>query len=317
MIVSLIPHTDFSPVPRVEIRLDDAVDYDGGDAGAPGSEELDGGDPSSSGGTLDGGSPSTVIIDVPEGTETVTVWRYSQGRSIKARGIVDRVFTGEAGYLDLEAGHDVTSAYELECFTDGQSVGRIAIGSLTLPWEADPDGVLIQQPLNPNLAVVAKNLSGSWPTITREAPGELVYTEGAEFPILISSGPRRGVTGVDIDFGVATREDAERVWATLGTPEQRQLPVWLIRSHHGFLPRVFFCHVRALTEVDINLRHRGEWTRFQATVDEIAPPAPGLVISPLSYPDLDVTFASYDDMDAAYPSYNARDTAWDLAGAAG
>lgn len=95
------------------------------------------------------------------------------------------------------------------------------------------------------------------------------------------------------------------------------MPVWLIRAHHGFLPRVFFCYVRTLVEVDINLRHRGEWTRFQAVVDEIAPPAPALVISPLSYTDLDVTFESYDDMDAAFPSYNARDTAWDLAGAAG
>ena len=317
MIVSLVTHTDFSPVPRVEIRLEESLEFEGGDAGGTGLDELDGGDAGGGGGGVDGGTAATLMVEVPDGTDTVTVWRRSEGREMKGRGIVGRVFTGSLGALDMEAGHDVTSSYELECFGAGVSLGRLSLGTVTLPWEADPNGVLIQQPLNPSMSVVAMNLEGSWPALTREAPGEAVYTEGNPFPTLVGFGPRRALTGVSLDFGVATREDAARVWETLGTPDNPQLPVWLIRAHQGFLPRVFNCHVKTLTELDINLRHRGEWTRFQAVVDEIAPPAPALVIAPLSYDDLDVTFPDYVVMDAAFPSYSARDTAWDLAGAAG
>jgi len=120
-----------------------------------------------------------------------------------------------------------------------------------------------------------------------------------------------------VDFGVATREDADRVRATLGTQAEPQLPVWLVRTHQGLLPRRFYGHVKSLVEADINLRAGKTWSRFQSTLSEVARPAPGLQVSPLSYDDLDVSYASYDERDAAYASYDEMDTDWSLAGASG
>lgn len=318
MIVSLTPHTDMAPVPRVEIRLEESLLYDGGDSSTPGGDTLDGGDASASGSTVDGGTPTTLIVDVPEGTDSVTLWRVSEGRRMKVRGAIDRFFAGELGVLDLEAGRKgASSQYEIECFVDGELAGTRSLGAITLPTPGPLYQTVIQQPLNPFLSVVLEEFTASVPSITREAPGEVVYTEGSRYPTLISAGPRRGVTGVQLDFIAPSRELAAQMWATLGTDDNPQLPAWLIRSNHPLLPAVFFCEVLSLAEVDHNLYVGGSQSRFRATVTEIAPPAPGLVISPLSYPDLDVTFESYDDMDEAFPSYNARDTAWDLAGAAG
>lgn len=317
MIVSLIPHTDFAPVPRVEIRIEELLEYDGGDSGGTGGGELDGGGAGGGMAPLDGGTAATKAVTLPAGTDRVTVWRRSQNRDMKVRGGVDRTFTGTFGMLDLEAGFDVYSTYELECWDGGAQLGRVPLGSAVLPWVGDPHGVLIQQPLDPSLHVVASNLVGSWKSMMRDARGELVLPQGASYPALIGGGPREGVKEATVDFGVFTRADAQAMWDTLGTVERPQLQTWLVRSHHGFLPRVFFCRVGALTEVDVNLRVGREWSRFQATVDEIQPPAPGLIVAPLSYDDLDVSFASYADMDAAFASYGARDTAWAFAGASG
>lgn len=321
MIVTLTARADFAPVPHVEIRMEETVDWWGGHASHVGSEYLDGGSATVTGDLLDGGDASAVTFEVPVGTDTVTLWRSCQGVRMKVRQGVERSF-GVMGWQDFEAGFDVPSTYELECFYQDEiwgltPLGTIPLGSVTLPWVGPENGVLVQQPLDPTLSVVAVNLNGSWPAITRETVGGLALTQGARVPVFYGGGPRQGVKGAALDFGVESRADAGRLWDTLGSPDRPQLQSWLIRAHQSHLPRVFFCHVGALTETDIDLRDGGEWSRFQAVVDEIAPPAPGLLISPLSYDDLDVSFESYTDMDAEFATYSARDTAWSYAGASG
>ena len=317
MIVSLTPLPDMAPVPRVEIRVDPMLVFDGGGPGTSGAPLLDGGAPGATGAPFEGGDPGTIMVDVPEGTDRVTVWRRSEGRAVKVRGAVERSFLGSVGLLDFEAGFDTDSTYELECFSGGDPVGRVTLGTTVLPWSGDPNGVLVQQPLDPSLNAVVVNLEGSWPQVVRDAPSELVHTQGRSLPTLVSSGPRRGVEGLEVDFGVTDRVSAERLWGTLGSEERPQLPVWLVRSPRGILPRVFFGRVGALAEVDVDTRTGGGWTRFQASLDEVAPPAPALVVSPLTYFDLDAVFASYDARDEAFASYNEMDAAWEYAGAAG
>lgn len=317
MIVTLTPRVDFAPVPRIEISIEEEVVVDGGGVVPPGAI-VDAGGPAPTDDEITGGVPQLSELNVPAGTDSITVWWRSQGRSGRVSGLIRRSFSGPAGYLDMEAGFDVATSYEVECFDGGVSLGRFAIGSTVLPWEGDINGVLVQQPLDPSLNFTAINLSGSWPSITRGAEGEAVRAENEVLPRLIGSGPRQGVSAAAIDFGVSTATASAQVWGTLGIEERPQLQVWLIRTHQGILPRRFFARVGDLTEVDINYRsgHR-EWSRFQATVEEIARPVPSLIISPLSYTDLDVSFASYTDMDAPFPSYSARDSAWEYAGASG
>lgn len=314
MIISLTAFTDYAPVPRVEIALVEEVTVDGGGV-APLGDSVDGGGVVPAGDSFTGGGPQLVDVAVPAGTDSFTLWWRSQGRSERVSGVIRRGFSGPVKVLDLEGGFDVPTEYELECFDGDVSLGRFGIGSIVLPWDGDANGVLIQQPLDPTLHVVAVNLEGSWPSITRGASGESVRTEGAVLGRLVGSGPRQGVAAVDVDFAVTSTADAEMVWGTLGTQDRPQLQVWLIRSHQGILPRRFFARVGDLTEIDVD--SADEWSRFQATVEEIARPVPGLIISPLSYTDLDVSFASYTEMDAAFPSYSARDSAWEYAGASG
>lgn len=317
MIVSLVPRPDFAPVPRVELRLSDAVSWDGGGPDDSGPDELDGGSPGAGSGGFDAGSPSTLEVTLPEGTDAITVWWTSQGRTDKVAGAVRRAMSTSFAHLDVEAGFDVPTAYEVECFADGVSVGRVALGEVVLPWTGDPDGCLVQQPLNPNLSATVVNLEGSWPSLSWKAPGERVYTQGSSYPSLVSTGPRRAAEGVALQFAAPSREVAGRVKATLGDEANPQMPVWLVRPHHGFLPRRFYAYVQELVETDFDLRMGGEWSVFSSVVDEIARPAPGLLVSPLSYTDLDVSYGSYDERDAAYASYDEMDSDWSLAGAAG
>lgn len=318
MIVTLTPKSDFFPVPRVEIELHEELIVDGGAPEDELDDVVDGGEPDDSLTTVfDGGSPSTVSVAMPDGTDTVTVWRASEGRSMKVRGVVGRAFSGSTGWVDLEAGFDVQSSYYADCYSDGVLIGRVNLGAVSLPWVGRRNALVIQQPLDPRLNVTITNLEGSWDQLTNDAPSDLLYPEGAGYPVLVGGGPRRGFDGVAVDFGVGSLADARALRGTLGTPELPQLQAWLVRSPSGFLPRVFFARVGPLTELDVEYRLRGEWSRFQASVTEIEPPAPALVLGTLSYDDLDVSFPTYDLMDAAFVSYDERDTAWEYTGAAG
>lgn len=317
MIVTLTPRVDFAPVPRIEIRLEESVEFDGGDAEGTGGGVLDGGGAGDAGAALDGGTASTLVIDVPAGTDSVTVWRRSDGRSFKSRGGVERSFSGTLGLLDFEVGQSVLSTYELECWDGATSLGRVSLGSVALPRIGEVNDVIIQQPLNPALNVVVKNMAASWPSITRDAAGETVEVEGASYPTLVGFGPRQGASEVALDFAVSSRAEAARLLATLGTEDNPQPAVWLVRTNQGILPRVFFCHVKSLVEIGINQRSSGEWTRFQAVVKEIKPPAPALVVPSLTYSDLAAVFPTYTEMKAALITYSAMASAWEYSGAAG
>lgn len=279
MTVVLTPHGDMDPVPRVEIVVE--------------------------------------ASDLPAGTDRVTFWRVSEGHSLKVRDGIDRTMVASVSLIDLEPGRGASSTYEAECWDGTVSLGRIALGTVFVPWVGATTSVLVQQPLDPHLSLEVHNLVGSWPDLTQDAPGEAVYTEGDSLPTVVGFGPRTGFEDVTIDFGVSSREDAARLRATLGTRGDPQVQVWLIRGGDSFLPRVFFCHVKRLVEVDINNRLGKGWSRFRATVTECKPPAPALVVSLLSYDDLDAGYTSYTARDAAYASYDLQDRDYSLAGLAG
>lgn len=317
MIVTLTPLTDFAPVPRVEVGLlDEAFRWNGGGTTVEGPDDLDGGGPSSGGGGYDAGTAFTYVVDLPPSTDRVTLWRQSAGRWLKVRGAVSRSFASSFGILDLEAGR-VDNAYEIECFNGATSLGRVPLGSVLLPHVGERYQAVVQQPLSPRLNVLVEELDIMVPSVTTNAPGELVYTEGSRFPSLVGFGPRRGLENVEVAFSAPTREFAAQLRATLGTDTQEQLPVWLIRSAHPLLPPVFFCEVRSLVEEGVNLHVGGTVSRFTARVTEVAPPAPALMESPLRYSDLMAVFPTYSALEAALPTYSQVNTAFEYAGAAG
>lgn len=317
MIVTLQPFADMNPVPRVQISLEEGLLFDGGDAAEAGVSDLDGGDAVGSGSLVDGGVASTVSVDVPEGTDRVTLWRTCGGRRLKVRGGIGRVFSGALGLLDLEAGRGVSSSYELECWAGDARVGVVSLGSALLPGSESGYHTVVQQPLNPRLSVVLEELDVMVPEVSRVAPGDSVRVEGSSFPSLVGFGPRSGVQGVELAFACLDRVTAGRVWATLGDEVSPQLPVWLVRSTHPLLPPVFFCDARSLREVSLDLDIGGVQSRFFMSTSEVAPPVPGLVVASLSYPDLAAVFPTYSEMALELPTYSRMASAWDYAGAAG
>lgn len=279
MTVTITPRTDMNPVPRVELVINK--------------------------------------VDVPAATTRLTVWRVSDGREYKVRDAIDRTIVTAVSFVDVEPARGTVSVYEAECWSATNAyLGRVALGSTTVAWVGDRNTVVIQQPLDAELSVEVQKLVGSWPELTRETPGDLVFTEGASLPIYVGFGPRRGYQGVAVEFAVSSRAQAAALHETLGDHGTPQLPIWLIRGDGTFLPRIFFGRVKALTEIDFDVSLGDEWSTFRAVLDEVTPPAPALLNSVLSYDDLDAGYASYTTMDAAYASYDAKDRDYSLAGLA-
>lgn len=296
--------------------MEPLVVFDGGSAGSTGPGSLSGGSAGSTGSLVTGGDASTTPVELPDGTDTVTLWWRSEGRSGRVRGVIGRFFTGAGGFLDMEASFDVPTTYELECFSGTDRLGRVTLGSVSLPAFGDPWQVLVQQPLNPSLNVVLEASTEHGSTAKRSSLGEVVQVEGQSLPYLIGSGVRSGVA-TELWLKALTRADAARAWATLGTQENPQIPVWLIRGPGLLLPHALFCDALTVEEISIDVQIGGQRSIFRVDTTEVAPPAPGLVISPLTYEDLDVSFPSYDARDAAFATYDEMDSAWEYAGAAG
>lgn len=317
MIVTLTPRPDFFPVPRVEIELQDELVVDGGSPGAAVGDIVDGGAPGGAPtNVFDGGSPSTTTVAVPDGTDAVTLWRVSEGRQMKVRGVVGRAFANAAGWVDLEAGFDIESTYIADCYSAGALLGRVNLGSVVLPWNGHPWEAVIQQPLDPRLyAVVTVNVAEQT-RVSRSAPGSLNRPEGSGYPLMVGAGPRGGARS-SARFRVYDRTAARDLWATLGSESAPQLPVWLVRSRNELLPRVLFTDARDVDEQSVTTDMGGDVSDFTLPITEVASPAPALVLGTLSYTDLDVSYASYDARDAAYVSYDEMDRDWSLTGAAG
>lgn len=252
--------------------------------------------------------------DVPVGTDRVTLWRSHEGREFKVRDGVDRTMVSAVSLQDMEAPPGVTVTYEAECWDGLIPLGRVALGATFLDFE----GTVVQQPLDPSLNAVVEVWAGTGSQIRRPSPGEVVATEGAVLPTFVGFGPRAGLVGFQLNLGVSSANDADKLQATLGTYINPQLPVLLFRtSLPGRIPRMAFFHVADLVETDVNVQYGGGVVVFSATVTEVKAPAQALVVAPLTYDDLDVSFVDYDVRDAAYPSYDAMDADWSLAGAAG
>lgn len=254
----------------------------------------------------DMGPVPRVSVDIPPASfvgaaQTVTIRRTAEGRTFDVRGGVNLPPGMPVILDDVEAPFGVESSYTVVGFdTDGNEVGRVPVGSVVL----NSDKTVIQQPLDARLNAVVQRLEGTGAELVRSTPGAVQYPIGRVLPGMVGLGPRRGLQGVKFDMHCEA-DQADNLQATLGTYEQPQLPVWLVRTPPDQrIPRVFFCHVPELVELD-TYRHSGNgWSRFQATVTEIAPPAVGITGATLTYSDVAVFYSTYSELAAQYATYS-------------
>jgi len=246
------------------------------------------------------------------GTQTVNVLRTSEGREMQVRGGVGVYAVGGVAVMDYEVPPGV-STYRFEQFdVNGVSLGFQTLGSITLP-----DFTCIHQPLSPALTVQSPRIMmDSANDLARPSPGQVVWPEGATVGRIIG-GQRRGLTGTRLHVRLASRAEAVTFAAMFGGYGQDFPSVLCIRTPVGKLPqlpRVLFAGCLDPHEV---ISGADALLTYDMTVDEVAPPYPGLLLPLLRRDDLDAAYATRDEMDAAYATRLEEDTDYSLAGLAG
>lgn len=246
------------------------------------------------------------------GTQTINVYRIAEGRQFKVRGGVNLFAVGGTQVMDFECPFQMPATYQAEQFdAAGNSLGFTSTTSVTLPVTQ----TWIHQPLSPALAVTARIMTDSANDFPRPSPGSTEWPEGAVVGTLIG-GQRRGLTQMAMHVKFSSIADLDGFSSMLGGYMTNFPAVLCIRSPGPAprIPRLLFASFLDAHEVIGGINRL---LTVQATVDEVAPPAPGIIIPTLRREDLDAAYATRGAGDAAYPTRLARDTDYSKAGLAG
>jgi hypothetical protein len=265
--------------------------------------------------TIDANPCPRVLVtftSLAAGTQTINVYRTAEGRRFKVRGGVNLFAVGGAVVLDFECPFQVPASYQAEQFdVSGLSLGFTDASTITL----NVTQTWIHQPLSPTLAVTAKITMDSANDISRPTPGGTEWPEGAVVGTLIG-GQRRGVTQMPMRLKFASTTDLDEFSSMLGGYTTNFPAVLCVRTPGPAprIPRLLFASFLDPHEV---IGGVNRLLTVQATVDEVTPPAPGIIIPTLRRADLDVAYATRGAGDAAYATRLARDTDYTKAGLAG
>lgn len=253
-----------------------------------------------------------LLTGLPAGT--VTVRRQADGRTFDVRGGV-RISTvgGAVSVLDFEAPFQTPSVYRAEMFNPaGDPIGFSPSATTTL----DVADYWIQQPLDPSLAVRLNLRGDAGGSVSRPAPGEVVWAEGATAGTWFG-GRRRGVVNISLDAVTDTLEDATMLSSIFGTYETEQIPIACIRTPPGLLriPRVLFAVIPEPDEEDMTVRFGGTQTIFRLRGTEVQPPTPGLVTPLVTWDDLAAAYpGGWSAVAAAYPDWLTASRDYSIAG---
>lgn len=279
---SLTPLPDMGPVPRIEVLVD----------------------------------PADLLTD----TVSATIRRRhldgaSGPRTFDVRGGVRKQAESTLVVMDFEAPFQVQSLFEAACYDeDDVYMGSVQLDTATLNYS----GTVIQHPFDPRISLSVRRLSGTAETVAFGSSGEVVYPDAPGLGNIVGFGGGRGVVGLPVDLLVDGHDNADMLHATLGTYEKPRLKAWLVRTPPPMrIPRVLFCWVPDLVEVDLDVRNGGSAVRFQATLTEIEPPAPGLSPAVLRHSDVKALFSTHTEVEAVYTLHSDIKRDQSLVGAGG
>jgi hypothetical protein len=259
-------------------------------------------------------APRVVVTvdDLPPAITTLTMFRLADGRTFKVRGAINVPVAGGFALPDVEAPFQVASAYRVQMFAAGIDQGYSVTVSATLAvtdcW--------VHNTLDPTGAVMIDVTDASGKSLNRPIDGEVFYPEGRSLGVLIS-GRRRGLQGVDMFFSTLDTTVATKFEAMLGGYEDtdQMIPILCVRTPPYIdIPRTFYAGMLSPRRLPINVHMGGTLRNWAATADELAPPAPGLVVALLSRDDIDFFYATRNAVDAAYSSRLALDRDYTKAG---
>lgn len=249
--------------------------------------------------------------------QTINVYRVQEGRQYKVRGGLNLFAAGGAAVMDNEAGFGVPLTYQAEMFTSsGVSLGFTDTATTTLPVTKS----WVHQPLSPTLAIPVRVFIGTASAVMRGTPGETLTPEGATVSTRIG-GQRLGIQNLPLSFRANSAADADEFLQMFGSYSTDFPAVVCLRTPPpARLPRTLFLGSSAQspsTGPVETAQANFTFISFAWTVDEVQPPAPGLVIPTLRRKDIDAAFPTRAARAAAYATRLARDSDYSKAGLAG
>lgn len=260
----------------------------------------------------------TAFSSLASGTQTINVYRTAEGRQFKVRGGVSLFAVGGATVMDYECPIGVAATYQAEQFnSSNSSLGFTDMSSVTIATSSvfsDTSQVIIHQPLSPTLAIVGSLNGATAADVQHVNPGALVNPEGATVGTWIGA-QRQGISNLQLTVKAQSFAQADVFGQMFGGYSSDFPAILCVRSAPpARIPRVLFVSVDTVHEATDYIN--GTVT-FSLTVNEVQPPAPGLVLPTLRRKDLDAAYATRAAGDAAYPTRLARDTDYSKAGLAG
>lgn len=264
--------------------------------------------------TIDGNPCPRVLVvftTLAAGTQTINVYRTAEGRTFQVRGGVNLFAVGGAQVMDFECPFGIAASYQAEQFNSaGVSLGFTDQASITLnvtqSW--------IHQPLSPSLAVTGKIMMDSANDFMRPIPGSTVWPEGATAGRFIG-GQRQGLTQTPLHVKLGSTADSDEFANMFGSYTTSFPPILCIRTPPVIrMPRLLFAACAQPHEVIGGINRVIVW---QMVIDEVAPPAPGLILPTLRRMDIDAAYPTRAARAAAYATRGQRDSDYSLAGLAG
>jgi len=258
-----------------------------------------------------------ILVDtIDVGVSFVTVWRTVNGRAMRVRGLVNVSSGSAVTARDFEAPFGVTVSYRVEQFDGAGIFVSYSAAATTTLANPDPSKAWWHNPLDPSTSVEVTMMSTAAPDVSRPNNVETFRIPGRSVGVAITGG-RHGVEGVALDCSLESFADADRFDALFGGYDDDTSPVVCIRTRPEMrLPPTLFAVVGNARQIPWNNKFGGEFTGFQITADEVAPPAEAIIVALLDYADFTAFYATYAAFTAAYLDYTAATKDYSIAGTA-
>lgn len=252
----------------------------------------------------------------PDTASLRAITRTGDGREWKVRGSVGIGVSDQVARIDYEVPFGIDVTYRAEMLNiSGESLG---FTDQSAPANVAVTDTWVHNPLNPQIALRVKMLQATSHQWSRPVGGETVFPIGRRVGVVIG-GTRQGLRGQHFELWVESQADADVFAAMVGTYSRTAVPVLCFRIGSGVrmrIPKPLFGSVFDPREVDISLSSGGSDVGFSFDTDEVAPPAPALVIPLLTRADINAYYSTRAQVEADNASRFEVNRRYDLAGTA-
>lgn len=280
MTITLTPHVDFVPVPRVEVVFEDA--------------------------------------DLLVGTTTFTLRAVVGGRYFDVRGGVNRPVGSTVVLTDYQAAFQAPITYEVVCWAGAAALGTVVLGTVEVDYDGVVIQQPLDPKLWARVTLLlgtASALERGGRAELMELDGAVLPAVVGWGP----RGGLVGVPFLILPESLTHADRLQATLGTYTQP-QPQVWLVRTPAAWSRLPRLLFAHPAGFREVDYDvmlLDGEGSNVTFEASLSEVEQPAPALNAGALRYSDIEAVYPNYSDVEASYTLYSdiLRDSG--LVGAAG